>query len=300
MTSVPPPGYAVPPDAPQPSPSPPAQVAAARGRDAWAPWTAPVALVTWFGITIFGGLGIALVGAATGSSLQHPPPGVNIAATFLQDVAMIATALLFAHIAGRPRPEDFGLRRPPIGRAIRAIIAVWVGFFVTSLVWSAAIGLNDPQTLPDDLGLHDSTLNLVLVVVLVTVVAPLAEEMLFRGYLFPTLRNWSGVLPAAILTGLLFGAVHIGSSPIGYALPLAAFGFGLCLLYHVTGSLYPGIALHAMNNAIALGVNQHWGWQIAPILVGAVLVTLTLASQLGRALGGRADRAAGPRPQPAT
>jgi membrane protease YdiL (CAAX protease family) len=286
--------------APADAPAPAAPAAPARGRDAWPPWTAPLALVTWFAMTIFAGLGVAIVGAGFGASLENPPPGVNLAATFAQDVAMIAAALIFAHIAGRPRAEDFGLRRSPIGKAIRALIAVWVGFFVVSWLWSIALSLDEPQTLPDDLGLHDSTLNLVLVVVLVTVLAPLCEEMLFRGFLFPALRNWKGVLPAAILTGLIFGAVHIGSSPIGFALPLAVFGFGLCLLYHVTGSLYPSIALHAMNNAIALGVNQHWGWEIAPILVAAVVVTLMLAALLGRALDERAGRAAGARAQPAT
>ena len=44
------------------------------------------------------------------------------------------------------------------------------------------------------------------------------------------------------------------------------FGFGLCLLYQRTGSLYPCIALHAINNCVAFGVTQDWTWEI-PLLV---------------------------------
>ncbi len=179
------------------------------------------------------------------------------------------------------------------------MIAVWVGFIVFSLVWKALISLDDPQTLPDQLGIEGSTVNLVLVVIIITVLAPISEELLFRGYIFRALRNWRGFAPAAILTGLIFGAVHIGSSPIGYALPLAAFGFGLCLLYQWTGSLYPCIALHAANNAFALGIDRGWGAEILPVMVGAVVASLTLAAMLGRALERRADTVARPLPQPA-
>ena len=144
--------------------------------------------------------------------------------------------------------------RTPVGKAIGAMIAVWVGFIVFSLDLEG----RDLARRPADAarparhrGLdgqprarrRSSSRSSRRV----------GEELLFRGYIFRALRNWRGFAPAAIITGLIFGAVHIGSSPIGYALPLAAFGFGLCLLYQWTGSLYPCIALHALNNAFALG-----------------------------------------------
>ena len=129
---------------------------------------------------------------------------------------------------------------------------------------------------------------------LITVVAPLGEELFFRGYFFAALRNWRGWFPAAILTGLVFGAIHIGSAPIGLTVPLAFFGFGLCMLYQKTGSLYPCIALHALNNAVALGLTQEWTWQIAPLMAGAVIASLTLAWLLARTLGQRAPSALAP------
>jgi membrane protease YdiL (CAAX protease family) len=106
------------------------------------------------------------------------------------------------------------------------------------------------------------------------VLAPVAEELFFRGYFFTALRNWKGVWPAAILTGVVFGAIHAGSAPVGYLVPLAVFGFALCLLYWRTGSLYPCIVLHALNNSLAFGVSQGWGWEIPLVMLGANAVIL--------------------------
>ncbi len=317
MTSIPPPGDGPPPAQPEPGPPEPlagppqpqagppqageprGEHAAGPGNPAWQVWTAPVALIAWLFATVILTIVIAIVATVLGYSVDDSPPGVNIAGTFAQDLAMIGTVLAIASLASRPRPEHFGLLRPAIGKAIGGMIGVWIAFIVFSLVWKVAISLDDPQTLPDELGIDGSTLNLVLVVVIITVLAPLGEELLFRGYVFGALRNWRGLWPAAIITGLIFGAVHIGSSPIGYVVPLAFFGFGLCMLYHRTGSLYPCIALHAANNSLALGVDQKWGWEIAAVMFAAIAASLALATLLGRELRNRADRAAGPLAAPA-
>ena len=60
--------------------------------------------------------------------------------------------------------------------------------------------------------------------------------------------------------GLLFGGVHAGSAPALDLVPLAGLGFGLCLLYRCTGSLYPCIAAHALNNSLAFASLEGWGW----------------------------------------
>ena len=301
MTSFPPPGYDLTHDEPQAEPELPAAAAARRptGRGAWPPWSAWVALLTGLGFAVFGGAAIAIIAASGGASLEEPPPGVTLGGTFLQDFAMIAAAVLFAHLGGRPVAADFGLSRPRIGYAVRLAIGVWFSFFAFSWVWSVALSLDDKQTLPDDLGINGSDLNLALVIVLITIMAPLGEEILFRGYFFGALRNWKGYLPAAIATGIVFGAIHIGSAPVAFTVPLAFFGFGLCLLYERTGSLYPCIGLHACNNSVALGVLQKWdAGDIAALMAGALAGSLACAWLLGRALDSRALRGRGPLPQP--
>ena len=89
--------------------------------------------------------------------------------------------------------------------------------------------------------------------------APIAEELFFRGFCFTALRRALGMLPAAVLTGIIFGAIHLGGTDIEFIVPLMVFGFFLCLLYVWTDSLLPCIVLHALNNSLALGVSQDWG-----------------------------------------
>ena len=292
--TIPPPGL----DESNPTP-PPAEPTASRGgaksagAAGWPPWTALAALFTGLVTTIIGG---SIVAAASGTagSLDNPPPGVSIALTLFQNLALVGAAILFSRLAGRPTAPDFGLRRPPLKRAVGLLAAVWIGFYAASALWVLALKLDEHQELPDRLGADRGSVNLLAVVVLITVIAPLGEELFFRGYFFGALRNWRGVWPAAILTGLVFGAIHAGSAPAGFLVPLAFFGIGLCLLYHYSGSLYPCIALHALNNSIALGASLGWSWQIPVTMVGSTIGALVLATGLARVLGARAAPAPAP------
>jgi uncharacterized protein len=264
------------------------------GRAAWAPWLALVAFVTGFGITVVVGLFVFIAASAAG--VPDDAPGLNIGLTLVQNVALVGAALFFAAmgLARRPAAADFGLRPSRFWRSVGLLVAVWIGFLILSAAWAALVSLDQQQELPAELGADGPLLNVLAVVVLVTVVAPLGEELFFRGFFFGALRNWRGPWPAAVLTGLVFGGVHVGSSPIGYLVPLMIFGAGLCLLYEWTGSLYPTIALHALNNSIALGANLDWDWQIPAMMVGSTAAALLCARLLARAIGD------GERPQAAS
>ena len=81
-----------------------------------------------------------------------------------------------------------------------------------------------------------------------------------------------GTWPAAIITGLVFGGVHVGSAPVVDLVPLAFLGFGLCLLYRITGSLYPCIAAHSLNNSIAYGSLESWTfWQVIVLIIASLV-----------------------------
>jgi len=111
------------------------------------------------------------------------------------------------------------------------------------------------------------------------VIAPLAEEFFFRGYFFGALRNWHGPWLAALITGLVFGAIHVGSADPVFLVPLAVLGFMLCIVRWQTGSLLPCIGLHALNNGLAFAVTEKWsaGGGLA-LVVGAVAVTMLICS----------------------
>ena len=88
-------------------------------------------------------------------------------------------------------------------------------------------------------------------ILLIVFGAAIAEELCFRGFLFGGLREKMPRYAAALIAGLIFGALH-ALTGISAVPPLIAFGFFLCLLYEKTGSILPGIILHMLNNSVAL------------------------------------------------
>ena len=91
----------------------------------------------------------------------------------------------------------------------------------------------------------------VLQILLIVIAAPIAEETCFRGMLFGGLREKLPRLGAALICGVIFGALH-ALTGITAVPPLIVFGFLLALLYERTGSIIPGILLHMLNNTVAL------------------------------------------------
>jgi membrane protease YdiL (CAAX protease family) len=93
----------------------------------------------------------------------------------------------------------------------------------------------------------------VLAVVMIVGLAPIAEELFFRGFLFAGLRTRWSLWPAAITSGLIFGLVHAPTG-ITTVVPLAVLGLALCWLYDRTGSLWPCVIAHMINNGLALAL----------------------------------------------
>jgi uncharacterized protein len=259
----------------------------ASGPDGWSPWFAFAALATGLVFAAVAGVVIDVPALALGAKISesHTSPGIVIADTAVQDAGFVASAMFFAQLGGRRLAAwQFGLRPVRgLGRALGLTLAAAVAFVVFSALWS--LGVHAPkEKLLETLGAHQNALLLALSAVLTCVIAPVCEEFLFRGFIFRALRNWHGTLPAALITGLLFGAVHAGSAPAADLLPLAMLGFLLCLLYRYSGSLYPCIAFHSLNNSIAFASLEEWtvGDAVA-LLAGALALIALLAFSLKRA-----------------
>lgn len=243
---------------------------------------APAAIVGGLGVFFFISIFVGIVAKASGSSLTHPTPALSLTTDFLFDVAFVAAALYFAGLRGRPRPADFGFRRLRPRTAIAGVLAAAVSYYVVTALYASLFKLHGHDKLPSELGTSKSTAALAAAAVFVCVVAPIAEEFFFRGFIFGTLRRWRisiaghdiGTWLAAVVTGILFGLAHTGSASPQYLVPLGFLGFVLCLLRWRTGSLYPCMALHSLNNSLALGINQlHWnGGEIVALIVASITV----------------------------
>ncbi len=94
-----------------------------------------------------------------------------------------------------------------------------------------------------------SALGAGMFVLVAVVMAPLFEEIVFRGFLFRGFANSWGWMWGALASAAIFGAAHL---QLDVFLPLAALGFALAWAYHRTGSLWTCITMHALFNLIAV------------------------------------------------
>jgi membrane protease YdiL (CAAX protease family) len=224
----------------------------------WPAWYGPAA----FGAALLAGVLVsAIVGLIAGAlggfsdgDLDESGPLVTILGTLVVDTILIAAAVLFASFKLRPRPWHFGLRRTRFWPAVGWSVLGMVVFYVVAGAYSALLGPQPEQTVTEDLGLRQSTAYLVLGGILVVVIAPIAEEVFFRGFFYRALRTSLPISLAVLIDGAVFGVIHYTGPDSLTILPvLAVLGAIFCLIYERTGSLYPVIALHALNNTVAFG-----------------------------------------------
>jgi membrane protease YdiL (CAAX protease family) len=94
-----------------------------------------------------------------------------------------------------------------------------------------------------------SAVGVIMFVLVAVVMAPVFEEIVFRGFLFRGLANSLGWVWGALISAAVFGGAHL---QLDVFLPLAALGLALAWAYRRTGSLWTSITMHALFNAIAV------------------------------------------------
>jgi uncharacterized protein len=87
------------------------------------------------------------------------------------------------------------------------------------------------------------------IILLAVVIAPLAEEFVFRGFLYGVLKRYAGALSALAFTGICFAIVHLHAPSL---LPLFLLACVLTLAYELSGSLLVPMAMHALFNSVTL------------------------------------------------
>jgi membrane protease YdiL (CAAX protease family) len=261
---------------PPPPGTPPPGSLGASGADGWRWYFALIAffgglVVSQIAVLIIGGIWTVLSG--TGLTALEDDSTFIVAASAVNEVLFVATAVFVARLSGAFAWRDFGLVRARFWRTLALMGAVLAGYFVILGVYNELVNLA-PDDAPDKLGAASGNAHMFFFAVLVAVLAPVAEEIFFRGMIFRALWNGWGLWPAAIFSGLLFGALHIDSTTTDRLLqvvPLAVLGISFALLYSWTGTLYSTIALHATNNAIAVAAfadkhNSDFGLALAGLL----------------------------------
>lgn len=249
---------------------------------AWPWWLGIVGFVAAFLATFVAGIVIGMVavfalliaGIDPGPHFEiDDSPAVLLGGSILQDAIFIGAALAFAWMIARPKAWNFGLRAARFWPAVGwGTLALFLSY-AFSFVYTQALGVDVEQTTLDDLGIAKGGLTLLVGAFLIIVLAPVAEEFFFRGFLYRCFRTSLPVLPAALGVGAVFGVVHLPTGPDAVPV-LVVLGVLLCLAYEFSGTLYTTIGVHAVNNAVAFTIGTG-EWEIGLGMCLAMLVLCT-------------------------
>jgi membrane protease YdiL (CAAX protease family) len=151
-----------------------------------------------------------------------------------------------------------GLVRPvasDILYALSGYAAYFVGYLVIVTIATSITTINVDQ--PQQIGFDNVVgSQLGLVFLSLVVLPPIAEEIMFRGFLFTSFRQKFRFRYAVVATSILFGIAHLqfgSGAPLLWVAALDTFTLSvvLCYLREKTGSLWPSIMLHTLKNGIA-------------------------------------------------
>jgi membrane protease YdiL (CAAX protease family) len=186
---------------------------------------------------------------------------MSLVAVSSMEVASLATVLLWVRLVSKSPLAALGAPRQPwrdvalgLGAGVLIVIAGTVSLTITTAIASAILG-HPPRPPVQVASCVRSGAALAAMGAVVVVAAPIAEETLFRGFLYAGLRRRFSVGPAALVSGTLFGAVHYAGSEFALIIPsLILVGIGLALVYERRSSLLASITAHAAFNLIGFAM----------------------------------------------
>jgi len=180
----------------------------------------------------------------------------NFATTLVFYGVLLAIVLFFAGLHGGRAWDKLGLHRPPLwvvvlmppaGLGLQVLTGV-----ISQLLSPLLGGMKNPQdcNISQAFGAEPF-----LAVISIAVIAPVVEEIVFRGFVFGGLRTKLGITLSVIVSSVIFSLAHsfsVGGSILLLGPSLFLAGVALALVYERSRSLVPGMVLHGSFNLIAV------------------------------------------------
>ena len=236
---------------------------------AWSLGTALLFVVLWLGIQMatllffsFAAVAVTMMNDGVSAEdaalrLQNAPVTIGqlAASVGLTALSWIATFALLRRMLRRWRPDavrkSLGLIAPTPAWSWALAPFIAIGLLVAGNVITWLLNVNEDTSIAR---LLQTPSGAVAIVILAVAIAPPAEEIFFRGFVLPPMARRFSLGSALAFNGLVFALVHIQTylGEFGYLPPLFLFGFVLSGLRLWTGSVLPGILVHAIFNAASI------------------------------------------------
>jgi len=189
----------------------------------------------------------------TGSEMRDQ---ATVAGTTILHAAIVVLPMIFVRASGGSfRQMGFTLQHwgQNLLHGVLGYLAVLPAFYLAILVsYTLVSSLGIPQQqnpILDSLAEPSSLWFRVLVVGITAVAGPFAEEVFFRGFLYPAMRRRLTVAKAVVLNGILFAAIHVSAVDF---LPIMVLGMGMAFLFEKTRSLVGCTTFHVVNNSLRM------------------------------------------------
>jgi hypothetical protein len=196
---------------------------------------------------------VLIAGSADNVSKSPNALAVELLASAAFQAAALWSAWWFGLRKYRLNWAALGLRKPERGLPwLPFALVTWALFIVFAYgIILQVVGIEPDTNLPD--AVYDHILPLSIALVLTVAIAPVIEEIFFRGFVFGGLMRRWGPVWGALGSGLLFGAAHLGNAGYLYVVPpIVGIGLIFAWSYRYSRSLYPSMAAHFMFNMIQM------------------------------------------------
>lgn len=257
-------------------PDPPELPEAARPQ--WRPWYGFAAFVV--GLVALSGLAFFALPLLVLVELGTLPDNAGLfGLVLIQDATWLGGAVALGRIKAPVRGWHLGLRGARAKRALVVATVATITMLAFELGYLELVETGEGNT--EELAEGQGALAGFAISLAVIVVAPVFEEIFFRGFLYRALRNRLRVWSAALIDGAFFGVLHFqGFGAIEILPVIALFGVLTCVVYEWTETIFATIAIHAVFNTVAtvgtdVGIAIPLGVGVA-VLIGCVAVPARL------------------------
>ncbi|MBU0981232.1 CPBP family intramembrane metalloprotease [Patescibacteria group bacterium] len=188
-------------------------------------------------------------------------PAVSFIFTYLiQFVVLFFPLWIFVIEKYSANLSDFGLVKVSWKKVILTIILSYISYLliaylITFFFFSQNVDLPGYQQQDSYIPLFGTdTLGFTVAVLVIVFIAPIIEEFFFRGFVYRVFTKTWPIWFGSIMTAILFSLIHFQFDSF---LPILLLGIFLNYTYQRTGSIWTSIGFHALNNAIAFGLDVY-------------------------------------------
>jgi len=194
------------------------------------------------------------------NSENKDPSNIGLVDIIVSNIIFLIVGLVIFALAsfsrGRQPKHVFGLRKRSqkyiIIITMAGMFVAYIAVFIGSIISNFLLSTGEPkkenlQEIVQTLMTNDDISLKIAIALSAIIFAPLIEEIIFRGYLYPVIKRFSHPIFSCVITSLLFAVIH---SNLEGLIPLFLLAIVLTIFYEISKSIWVPILMHACFNGV--------------------------------------------------